>query len=56
MGKEVENDLKLNPFKYNLFRWEVNLGHVISAENARTNPEKISAVVNLNSPENVHQL
>lgn len=50
-------NLKLNPLKWDLFRLEVDyLGHVISAEDVQTDPEKISAVVNWNQLEDIHQL
>ncbi|GFW16114.1 retrovirus-related Pol polyprotein from transposon 17.6 [Trichonephila clavipes] len=40
-----------------LFRREVTyLGHIISAEGARTDPDKISAVKDWNCPTDVHQL
>lgn len=50
-------NLKLNPNKCNLFRTEVTyLGHVISREGVRTDPEKISAVKSWPRPENANQL
>ncbi|GFQ74285.1 retrovirus-related Pol polyprotein from transposon 297 [Trichonephila clavata] len=55
--KLKEAKLKLNPSKCNLFRHEVNyLGHIISAEGVRTDPQKVSAVKDWRRPKNVHEL
>ncbi|KFM56688.1 Retrovirus-related Pol polyprotein from transposon 412, partial [Stegodyphus mimosarum] len=57
LQKLKEANLKLSPAKCKLFRQEVTyLGHVISAEGVRTDPEKVSAVKDWRRPENVHQL
>ncbi|GFT92065.1 retrovirus-related Pol polyprotein from transposon 17.6 [Trichonephila clavipes] len=57
LQKLKEANLKLRPSKYHLFRREVTyLGHVISAEGVRTDPDKISAVKDWNCPSDVHQL
>ncbi|GFS91361.1 retrovirus-related Pol polyprotein from transposon opus [Trichonephila clavipes] len=49
--------MKLNPSKSHLFRREVTyLGHIISAECVRTDPDNISAVKDWNCPTDVHQL
>ncbi|GFR01434.1 retrovirus-related Pol polyprotein from transposon 297, partial [Trichonephila clavata] len=45
------------PSKCNLFRHEVNyLGHIISADGVRTDPQKVSAVKDWRRPKNVHEL
>ncbi|GFY13442.1 retrovirus-related Pol polyprotein from transposon 17.6 [Trichonephila clavipes] len=55
--KLKEANLKLSPFKCHLFRREVTyLGHIISAEGVRTDPDKISAVKDWNCPTDIHQL
>ncbi|GFR22593.1 retrovirus-related Pol polyprotein from transposon 17.6, partial [Trichonephila clavata] len=55
--KLKEAKLKLNPSKCNLFRHEVNyLGHIISADGVRTDPQKVSAVKDWRRPKNVHEL
>ncbi|GFX65955.1 retrovirus-related Pol polyprotein from transposon 412 [Trichonephila clavipes] len=47
LSKLSDANLKLNPSKCKFFQKEVNyLGHIISAEGVRTNPEKVSAVKN----------
>ncbi|GFQ85814.1 retrovirus-related Pol polyprotein from transposon 17.6 [Trichonephila clavata] len=57
LQKLKETILKLSPSKCPLFQREVTyLGHIISAEGVRTDPDKISAVKNWNSPTDVHQL
>ncbi|GFQ93901.1 retrovirus-related Pol polyprotein from transposon 17.6 [Trichonephila clavata] len=57
LQKLKEANLKLSPSKCHLFRREVTyLGHIISAEGVRTDPDKISAVKNWKSPTDVHQL
>lgn len=49
--------LKLSPKKCNLFCSEVKyLGHVISAEDVSTDPEKTAAVHNWSVPKDQHQL
>ncbi|GFW93188.1 hypothetical protein TNCV_3333481 [Trichonephila clavipes] len=46
----------LSPSKCHLFRREVTyLGHIISVEGVRTDPDKISAVKDWNCPTDVHQ-
>ncbi|GFQ94957.1 retrovirus-related Pol polyprotein from transposon 17.6 [Trichonephila clavata] len=57
LQKLKEANLKLSPSKCHLFRREVTyLGHNISAEDVRIDPDKISAVKNWKSPTHVHQL
>ncbi|GFT72328.1 retrovirus-related Pol polyprotein from transposon 17.6 [Trichonephila clavipes] len=57
LQKLTEANLKLSPSKCHLFRREVSyLGHIISAEGVRTDPDKISAVKDWNCPTDVHQL
>ncbi|GFX40081.1 hypothetical protein TNCV_4317171 [Trichonephila clavipes] len=57
LQKLKEADLKLSPSKCHLFRREVTyLGHIISAEGVRTDPDKMSAVKDWNCPTDVHQL
>lgn len=57
LQKLKDVNLKLSPAKCKLFRHEVTyLGHVISAEGVRTDPEKVSAVKNWKCPNDVHQL
>ncbi|GFY32809.1 retrovirus-related Pol polyprotein from transposon opus [Trichonephila clavipes] len=57
LQKLKEANLKLSPFKCHLFQREVTyLGHIISAEGVRTDPDKISAVKDWNCPTDVHQL
>ncbi|GFX02680.1 hypothetical protein TNCV_2011241 [Trichonephila clavipes] len=57
LQKLKEANLKLSPSKCHLFRREVTyLGHIISAEGVRTDPDKISSVKDWNCPTNVHQL
>ncbi|GFU51231.1 retrovirus-related Pol polyprotein from transposon 17.6 [Trichonephila clavipes] len=57
LQKLKEANLKLSPSKCHLFRREVTyLGHIISAEGVRTDPDKISAVKDWNCPTDVHQL
>ncbi|GFV00897.1 retrovirus-related Pol polyprotein from transposon 412 [Trichonephila clavipes] len=58
-GDRAKGDanLKLNPSKCKFFQKEVNyLGHIISAEGVRTDPEKVSAVKNWKRPENLREL
>ncbi|KAF8793549.1 Retrovirus-related Pol polyprotein like [Argiope bruennichi] len=57
LQKLKEANLKLSPSKCHLFRREVTyLGHIISAEGVRTDPDKISAVRHWTCPTDVHQL
>ncbi|GBO17450.1 Transposon Ty3-I Gag-Pol polyprotein [Araneus ventricosus] len=50
-------NLKLNPKKCRFFQREVAyLGHVISAEGVKTDPEKIKAVVDWPRPDKIHDL
>ncbi|GFY31200.1 retrovirus-related Pol polyprotein from transposon 17.6 [Trichonephila clavipes] len=57
LQKLKEANLKLSPSKCHLFRREVTyLGHIISAEGVRTDPEKILAVKDWNCLTDVHQL
>ncbi|GFT32943.1 retrovirus-related Pol polyprotein from transposon 412 [Trichonephila clavipes] len=54
LSKLSDANLKLNPSKCEFFQKEVNyLGHIISAEGVRTDPEKVSAVKNWKRPENL---
>ncbi|GFT61666.1 retrovirus-related Pol polyprotein from transposon 412 [Trichonephila clavipes] len=54
LSKLSDANLKLNPSKCKFFQKEVNyLGHIISAEGVRTDPEKVSAVKNWKRPENL---
>ncbi|GFX90120.1 retrovirus-related Pol polyprotein from transposon 17.6 [Trichonephila clavipes] len=57
LSKLRDVNLKLNPSKCKFFQKEVNyLGHIISAEGVRTDPEKVSAVKNWKRPENLREL
>ncbi|GFT37120.1 retrovirus-related Pol polyprotein from transposon 17.6 [Trichonephila clavipes] len=57
LSKLRDANLKLNPSKCKFFQKEVNyLGHIISAEGVRTDPEKVSAVMNWKRPENLREL
>ncbi|GFW23820.1 retrovirus-related Pol polyprotein from transposon 297 [Trichonephila clavipes] len=57
LSKLSDANLKLNPSKCKFFQKEVNyLGHIISAEGVRTDPEKVSAVKNWKRPENLLEL
>ncbi|GFX20790.1 transposon Tf2-11 polyprotein [Trichonephila clavipes] len=57
LSKLSDANLKLNPSKCKFFQKEVNyLGHIISAEGVRTDPEKVSAVKNWKRPENLQAL
>ncbi|GFW67109.1 retrovirus-related Pol polyprotein from transposon 412 [Trichonephila clavipes] len=57
LSKLSDANLKLNPSKCKFFQKEVNyLGHIISAEGVRTDPEKVSAVKNWKHPENLREL
>lgn len=57
LEKLREANLKLNPSKCHLFRREVNyLGHIISADGVKTDPQKVSAVKEWSRPQNVHEL
>lgn len=50
-------NLKINPKKYDLFRKQVKyLGHVVSAEEVFTEPEKTAAVVEWPVPQNKKQV
>ncbi|GBN32419.1 Retrovirus-related Pol polyprotein from transposon 297 [Araneus ventricosus] len=50
-------NLKLSPKKFRFFRKEVSyLGHIISADGVKTDPEEIKAVVDWPRPETVHDL
>ncbi|GFV17974.1 retrovirus-related Pol polyprotein from transposon 297 [Trichonephila clavipes] len=56
LSKLRDANLKLNASKCKFFQKEVNyLGHIISAEGVRTDPEKVSAVKNWKRPENLHK-
>ncbi|GFU85611.1 retrovirus-related Pol polyprotein from transposon 297 [Trichonephila clavipes] len=57
LSKLRDANLKLNPSKCKFFQKEVNyLGHIISTEGVRTDPEKVSAVKNWKRPENLREL
>ncbi|GFW60701.1 retrovirus-related Pol polyprotein from transposon 412 [Trichonephila clavipes] len=57
LSKLSDANLKLNPSKCKFFQKEVNyLGHIISAEGVRTDPEKVSAVKNWKHTENLREL
>ncbi|GFX83965.1 retrovirus-related Pol polyprotein from transposon 297 [Trichonephila clavipes] len=57
LSKLIDANLKLNPSKCKFFQKEVNyLGHIISAEGVRTDPEKVSTVKNWKRPENLREL
>ncbi|GFX18208.1 retrovirus-related Pol polyprotein from transposon 17.6 [Trichonephila clavipes] len=57
LQKLKEANLKFGPSKCHLLRHEVTyLGHIISAEGVRTDPDKISAVKDWNFPTDIHQL
>ncbi|GFX10686.1 retrovirus-related Pol polyprotein from transposon 412 [Trichonephila clavipes] len=57
LSKLRDANLKLNPSKCKFFQKEVNyLGHIISAEGVRTDPEKVFAVKNWKRPENLREL
>ncbi|GFY29442.1 retrovirus-related Pol polyprotein from transposon 412 [Trichonephila clavipes] len=57
LSKLRDANLKLNPSKCKFFQKEVNyLGHIISAEGVRTDPEKVSAVKNWKRLENLREL
>ncbi|GFX74342.1 retrovirus-related Pol polyprotein from transposon 297 [Trichonephila clavipes] len=57
LSKLSDANLKLNPSKCKFFQKDVNyLGHIISAEGVRTDPEKVSAVKNWKRPENLREL
>ncbi|GFU04368.1 retrovirus-related Pol polyprotein from transposon 17.6 [Trichonephila clavipes] len=58
LSKLSDANLKLNPSRNaEFFQKEVNyLGHIISAEGVRTDPEKVSAVKNWKRPENLREL
>ncbi|GFY29300.1 retrovirus-related Pol polyprotein from transposon 412 [Trichonephila clavipes] len=57
LSKLSDANLKPNPSKCKFFQKEVNyLGHIISAEGVRTDPEKVSAVKNWKRPENLREL
>ncbi|GFU94882.1 retrovirus-related Pol polyprotein from transposon 17.6 [Trichonephila clavipes] len=57
LEKLKEANLKLSPSKCHLFRREFTyLGHIISAEGVRTDPDKISAMKDWNCPSDVHKL
>ncbi|GFW15556.1 retrovirus-related Pol polyprotein from transposon 297 [Trichonephila clavipes] len=57
LSKLRDANLNLNPSKSKFFQKEVNyLGHIISAEGVRTDPEKVSAVKNWKRPENLQAL
>ncbi|GBN06476.1 Retrovirus-related Pol polyprotein from transposon 297 [Araneus ventricosus] len=50
-------NLKLNPKKCRFFQKEiVYLGHVISEEGVKTDPEKIKAVVDWPRPDKIHDI
>lgn len=50
-------ELKLSPDKYNFFKTSVRyLGHVVSREGVRTDPEKIRALTTWPRPQNLKEL
>ncbi|GBO11904.1 Retrovirus-related Pol polyprotein from transposon 297 [Araneus ventricosus] len=50
-------NLKLSPKKCRFFRKEVSyLGHIISSDGAKTDPEKTRAIVDWSRPDTVHDL
>ena len=52
-----EHGLRVNPNKCQFFRKEVKyLGHVVSAEGVATDPDKISAIVNWDTPTTAKEL
>ncbi|GFU49392.1 hypothetical protein TNCV_2161901 [Trichonephila clavipes] len=57
LSKLSDANLKLNPSKCKFFQKEVNyLGHINSAEDVRTAPEKLTSVKNWKRPENLREL
>ena len=55
--KIKEAGLKLSPKKCKFFQSEVKyVGHIVSAEGIRADPEKISKIVNWSEPSNVDEL
>ncbi|GFX64608.1 hypothetical protein TNCV_1671441 [Trichonephila clavipes] len=57
LSKLSDANLKLNPSKCKFFQKEVNyLGHIISAEGVRTDPEKSVRRKELKRPENLREL
>jgi len=55
--KLKEANLKLSPKKCKFFQKEVSyLGHIISAEGVKTDPEKVTAVREWPRPQTVHEL
>ena len=56
-NKLAQADFKIKPSKCEFFKSEVGfLGHIVTSEGVKGDPEKITAIQNLKPPKNVEQL